>query len=577
MSWSRMLRLAMITGLLGIASAACTEGDGRPPGRPMGGDGGTTGPGPIVEGRCDTTTDSDGDGLYDQFEGTEDWDGDGMPNHLDTDSDNDGWPDSEESGGLGGCRARNSDDDAIPDYLDNDSDNDGLSDRDERETYFTNPLDADSDGDDFIDVAEVATGHDPNDATDGIPEDDYYVVLPYDGPAVERDLRFGTTVRQADVFFMMDRTGSMSSEVTRLKSSLDGIVEQMTMSIRDVGVGFGGFAGFGGRAAGGCMTVLGIESCSDGPEGDVPFNLYGVITTDLTRMRSDLAMMEADLGGANWASSNEALYQAATGAGIAPWVPMQRCSAVPDEEGRRYGYPCFRPGSLPIMVVLTDTSSKNGPLTSGVSGGTYTPSNFTMGPPPHTYDETLASLRMIGARVIGVLSGAEVDNPTPQQQFETWARETGTVDAGGDPIMFNIGSDGAGLDTSIVEAIRVLAEETPQNISASPRDGEDIPEQDPAVDATQFVKAITPTRLVEGGVPTVTCPMTDRCDDHVFYGVSPGDVVEFRVRFENDFQRPRASTQLFRATIVVLGNGVAELDEREVVIIVPAGSVLDLI
>lgn len=580
MSASRVLRLVLIAALAGSATmAGCTTGEDRP-----GRDAGTMGTdGAPVERRCETETDSDADGLFDEFESMEDWDGDGVPNHLDDDSDGDGIPDAEESGALGGCRARDTDGDGIPDYLDNDSDNDGLSDRDERETYFTDPLDPDSDGDGFIDVAEIATGHDPNDASDGIPEDDFYVVLPYDAPEETRDLRFGTTVQQADVFFMMDRTGSMGEEVDQLKSSLDRIVPEMTMRLTDVGVGFGGFAGFGGPAAGGeetCVSFPGLPpvcSYSDGPEGDVPFNLYGRITTDVATMRTDLGMMEADQGGATWASSNEALFQAATGVGVAPWVGPASCPAWPDEPSPRYGYPCFRPGSLPIMVVLTDTSSKNGPHTEGVGGGTYDASGFTMGPPPRTYMQTLDALRMIGARVIGVLSGAEVSNPTPRRQFETWARETGTVDAAGDPIVFEISSNGSGLGDSIIEAIRVLAEETPQDISGVARDGEDIPAEVGPVDATRFVKAITPVRQLESGVPTVTCPMASRCDETFFYDVAPGDTVEFRVRFLNDFQRPRATTQVFRATIVVLGNGVADLDERDVVIIVPAGSVPDLI
>ena len=40
----------------------------------------------------------------------------------------------------------------------------------------------------------------------------------------------------------------------------------------------------------------------------------------------------------------------------------------------------------------------------------------------------------------------------------------------------------------------------------------------------------------------------------------------------NDFVAPLRSSQIFRATIIVLGNGIAELDDREVVIVVPAGS-----
>lgn len=569
---TKALLLSLVLAAAGVAG--CTEG--TPPVRGDR-DGGTADARSDV--RCASEVDSDSDSLFDEYEDAygEDWEGDGTPNRLDTDSDDDGYSDAEESGSLGGCVARDTDGDGIPDFLDLDSDNDGLGDAEERDRYFTDPLNEDSDGDGFIDAAEVATGHDPSDASDVIPEDTYYVVLPFEGEPVLRNLTFSTSIRQADVFFMMDRTGSMSEEATRLRSSLGSIVTQMTMEISDVGVGVGGFAGFGGPAGSGgmCTSILGLESCDDGPSGDVPFNLYGVITTNLTEMQRDVDMLRADLGGANWASSNEALYQAATGAGIAPWLGPQRCSAVPDEDGLRYGYPCFRPGSLPIMVVLTDTSSKNGPMTSG--SGVYNPSRFTMGPPPHTYMETLDSLRGIGARVIGVISGEEISSPTAIAQFRTWATETGTVDGSGAPITFMIASNGTGLDSRIVEAIRVLAEETPQDISATVRDGDDIPEQTPPVDAGRFIKSITPVRLLEGGIPTVECPMPGRCDDALFYGATPGNTVEFRIHFENDFHPPRSTLQIFRAEIVVLGNGVAELDTRDVVIVVPAGSVPDLI
>ncbi len=564
-------RLALLSFLIiACALAGCRVGTGI-----TDGDGGVVADGRLVV-RCETTTDTDGDGIYDEFEGSIDFDGDGVPNFQDPDSDDDGFSDRDEHGTDQGCSARDRDGDGHFDFLDLDRDGDGLSDAEERDRYFTDPDADDSDGDGFTDLAEVATGRDPNDASSRIPEDAYYVVLPYLGDAVERDLVFGTTVRKADVFFMMDRTGSMTGEVSRLKSSLSSIVSQMAMSIRDIGVGFGGFAGFGGRAGGPCMTFPLIgEVCGEGDNDDTPFHLYSVITTDPARMVSDVAALEADQGGATWASSNEALYQAATGDGILPWIGPQTCASVPDEVGRRYGYPCFRPGALPIMVVMTDTSSKNGPHTEGVSGGTYDPANFTMGPPPHTYVETLSALQRIGARVIGVLSGSEVSNPTPRRQFETWALETGTVDAAGRPILFEISADGSGLDTSIVDAIRTLAEETPQDISAVVRDGEDRPPEVGPVDAARFIKAITPYRLFEG--VSHDCPDPTRCDDQRFFDVTPGSTVTFRIRFLNDFQEPRSHAQVFLATIVVLGNGVAELDAREVIIVVPSGSVPILI
>ena len=524
---------------------------------------------------CASDTDTDGDGIYDEYETEQDWEGDGTPNYQDTDSDGDGLLDAEEHGTPEGCAAIDTDGDGIPNFLDLDSDGDGLSDEEERTRYFTDPLNEDTDGDGFIDLAEAAVGTDPNDASSRIPDETFYVVLPYDGDADERELVFGTNIRKADVFFMLDGTGSMSSERSRLVSSLSGIVSEMTSVLTDVGVGFGGFAGFGGSAAGGCMTILGIESCSDGPDGDEPFRLDQIITTDLAEMQAGVMRLHTDYGGATWASSNEAMYLAATGEGFQPWLGPQRCPAVPDETGRRYGYPCFRPGALPIMVVLTDTSSKNGPGTSSGSGQ-YDASGFTSSPRgPHTFEETLAALNGIGARVIGVLSGEEVSSPTPQSQFQRWATDTGTVDASGAPITFTISSDGSGLDSRIVEAIRTLAEETPQDIDAEARDGEDRPIE-MGVDARNFIKSITPVSLFDG-VTNVDCPMTGRCDDQLFYSVTPGQTVRFRIRFLNDFQEPQSYAQVFFATIYVLGNGVAELDAREVVIVVPSGSIPILI
>ncbi|MCC6873722.1 MAG: hypothetical protein IT378_05365, partial [Sandaracinaceae bacterium] len=392
--------------ILVLLVSACSTGRGRIPPR----DGGPGDSGIHV--RCDNDTDTDGDTILDDYENAwgapehpGDSDGDGTPNASDSDSDNDGLSDRDEAG-PGGCNPRNSDDDTIPDFLDNDSDNDGLSDREETTVYFTDPLDDDTDRDGFSDLAEAAVGTDPNSASSRIPPETFYVVLPFEGEMVERDLVFGTSVRKADVFFMLDGTGSMDGERSRLVSSLSTIVPQLAMSIRDVGVGFGGFAGFGGPAGGTCTSIFGIESCPDGPEGDEPFRLDQVITTNIAEMQAGVSRLHTDYGGANWASSNEALYLAATGEGFQPWLGPQSCPGIPDEMGRRYGYPCFRPGSLPIMVVMTDTSSKNGPLTSGVSGGTYDPAGFTMSPRgPHTYTETLAALNGIGARVIGILSG----------------------------------------------------------------------------------------------------------------------------------------------------------------------------
>jgi len=568
MAHARNIWVPSATGVaaLMLFVPSCSTGDDRPHGVRDGG------PDSAIVERCDTMTDADADGMFDDFEGTTDPDGDGIANYLDGDSDGDGLNDAVEHGPGGGCTARNSDGDALPDYLDNDSDNDGLGDREESETYFTDPLRADSDGDGFDDLSEVATMHDPLDMTSRLADDDFYVVLPYESAAVERDLRFGSRVRKADVFFMMDRTGSMTQEVDALRAGLDSLVTRITADIPDIGVGVGGFSDFPVDCSACCMDVpiLGRVCSPYGVAEDLPFTLISTITTDLAEMRAAVGRLRADLGGATWASSNEALYQAATGEGIAPWVPPQTCVAIPDEEGMRTGYPCFRPGALPIMVVLTDTSSRNGPGTNPADD--YQDADFSSFPSrPHTYTQTLTALGGIGARVFGVISGTEITAPTPAAQFREWATMTGTIDAGGAPIFFMISPDGTGLTDSVAGAIRQLAGETPQDINTRVQDGEDFPASVGPVDAGQFIKAITPLRAFDMAGTEIPDPPLMR-DDTTFHSVAPGTTLEFRVRFLNDFQPPINTAQVFRAKIFVVGNGVADLDVHEVVIVVPAGS-----
>ena len=555
--------LPLVGGALLLA--ACTTGNRPGPG---GRDGGADG-GPVI--RCDSMTDSDGDGLWDDYERDIDQDGDGIPNYLDTDSDGDGFSDLEERGDPGGCQARNTDGDGFPDYLDNDSDNDGLSDAEERDRYFTDPYSDDSDGDGFTDAGEIATGHDPRDAADGLEPDDFHVVLPYLEPPVFEELLFDTRIRKADVFFMMDRTGSMTGEASQLKSGLRTLVTRIAGSIPDVGVGAGGYADFPVDCSACCVTVppFGTVCSPYGTSGDLPFTLTSVITTNVDEMVTAIDSLNADLGGANWASSTEALYQAATGEGIGPWVPPQSCPSIPDEEGRRYGYPCFRPGALPILVLLTDTSSRNGPMTD--PSDDYLTSDFSPDPAPHTYDQTLRAVNGIGARAFGIISGTEISSPTAAAQAQEWARQTGTVDSSGTPLFFMISEDGSGLTDRVAEAIEALAGETPQDIDAYVVDGDDLPPRDPPVDAAGFVKAITPVAAFDESGVEIPASVLMR-DETTFYGVTPGTTVSFSVHFENDIVPSMLTAQLFLAKIVVRGNGVTDLDEHQVVIIVPAGS-----
>ncbi len=99
-------------------------------------------------------TDTDGDGIPTELEGTLDRDGDGLGNDMDTDSDGDGIGDAIEVG-PDPCNPVDTDSDGLYDLVDFDSDDDGL--RDEHELAFgTSPTDDDSDDDGHLDGVEYA-------------------------------------------------------------------------------------------------------------------------------------------------------------------------------------------------------------------------------------------------------------------------------------------------------------------------------------------------------------------------------------------------------------------------------------
>ncbi len=204
--------------------------------------------------------DSDGDFILDGEErprtgAAVDTDGDGTPDWMDDDSDGDGWTDAEEAGDMDiRTAAIDTDGDGIPNFRDGDSDGDGLSDADER-TYGTDPTLADTDGDGVSDLVEVtACAGDAScamDATDPTSSPrargDFVFAEPYMMPPMPTHdtLDFATDIRVADVYFLVDTTGSMGSSITNVRTSLStpttGIIDQVRAMIPDVYFGVGDF------------------------------------------------------------------------------------------------------------------------------------------------------------------------------------------------------------------------------------------------------------------------------------------------------------------------------------------------
>ncbi len=505
---------------------------------------------------CDETIDSDADGIADSIEGTSDFDEDGAINREDLDADGDGYLDSEERRSDNPCRPADSDGDGMFDFLDLDSDNDGLTDEREREAG-SNPLETDSDGDGISDLAEVdGSGTDPNDPGSTIPEGDFFVVLPYEGEREMRPLRFRTDIEIADVFFLVDMTGSMSQERTNLINGLvDTIIPGIEAEIDNVEFGVAGFddypySGYGGGNDRPFYLLRGIAPANEDVGGwsvstaSCP-TAIGQISGGANGMPDLLEAVRGlpcHSGGDGPESYVPAMYATATGEGLT-WpsgsVPGTTCV-----DGT--GYPCFRSGALPIILLFGDATFHNGPGGSAAY-------NF----PAPTYDNTVTALNDIGARVIGVHSGSSL------AEYRQVATDTGAVRADGSPLVFTISSNGSGLDSAVVDAVTQLVTGTPQDVNTRT---ENVPGNPDDFNAPLFIKSITP---VEGFLPGGGEGGYERRDETTFYQVIPGTEVEFAVDFHNDVRPPAEVAEIFEAQIIVVGNGVADLDSRNVYIIVP--------
>jgi hypothetical protein len=542
--------------------------------------------------------DSDGDTIGDVHEGLVDFDTDGEPNFRDLDSDGDGLQDSLEAGDgdlatpPAVCPAEIDPATGEPaadgraDFADIDSDTDGLSDGEEVE-IGTDPCDLDSDDDGQDDLAEGAyeryncpdgtTGEDCDCATTAgctIPDEHFFVVLPFGGPPVERDLTFGTSIRVADVFFITDTTGSMGGTVTRVKNTVTtpgtGLIDRIRETIPDAWFGGGQhddypFSGYGGSPDE--PFILAIRMTPPERSADVQTAFNGIALHG---------------GGDGPESQTEAIYQIITGEG-GTWngsYTMRRY--VGDCLDSGWGAPCFRDAALPIIVLFTDICSHNGPPGEDSSCDTY--SGIT--PAPAIWTDTIAEVNRRGATFIGVnasggASCSTVIGPSgfsPCYFLRRTAEETGSVDLDGNALVYDLPNSGTS-DTlfadTVVGAIETVATRVPLDLDTGLRD--DATDPAPGVDATRFIKRRQPA--CRATPPAATCwdppdglsheDAVAFVDESTFFGVIPGTMVTFRITFQNDFLPGGTTAQVFIAFVDVR-TGTAILDTRQAIIVVPA-------
>jgi hypothetical protein len=493
-------------------------------------------------------TDSDADTIADLYESSNDYDQDGLPNYRDLDSDGDCLGDAVEARGE---PPADSDGDTRADFLDRDSDNDGLPDAGEDpncngtvEPGETDPAAQDSDGDGVSDLVEEAAGTDPLDPNDN-PQahGDFVFVVPYMKPQtpVDQNLDFSTKLQAVDLYVLLDRSGSMSTEVENVKANLASVVAGLkcppgvtTDCIRDLWAGAGtiGYTSAGAEAYQSWVDLQPNPSFAVVPTSEPA----GATSTEPTTFAAF-----ATVTGQGGASYNLASVPARGSCAGSPAVNAGYAA---------FGYPCFRQHALPVVLLATD----EGPL----SGETYQTPNWTSVVAP--------AFRNRKAKLVGVLGDA-LDG-SARANLEMMANDTGSVDAahGNAPLVFS--GAGASAAAAIRTGILTLANGLPLDINAV---NADVPGD--AVDAVAaFVHHIETLQL---GTPQCAGSLTDidtNADsyDDKFLQVRTGTPVCWKVVSKPNTTVPAADIpQLFRSTITVYGDGITQLDQRDVYFLVP--------
>ncbi|MFH2008834.1 MAG: hypothetical protein ABI333_19760 [bacterium] len=511
--------------------------------------------------------DSDNDTILDLHEGgggSTDSDGDGLPDYLDLDSDNDGLPDSIEAGDANpNTIPIDTDGDNIPNYRDPDSDGDGLMDGAEDANHNgvvdpgeSDPLNADTDGDGVTDLIELAAGTDPQNPADNPQANgDFYFVVPYEEPTdpTEDTLEFRTSVQYGDVYFLVDRTGSMIAEHQALGTSIPAIMSQLSCQ------NFGTPCQLDTDC--GTDQVCFNQTCIQSPlvgAGCVADLWTGAGTLEDCNEYVNLVNLQA-----NPQTTANAIAAITTSGGTEQVLQAPMCVADPSYCSNNpgcgadpsvvnpVGCPGFRPNAVRILIEVTDAGNQAGPSCGGVST-------------PAMVGNALAAL---GIKFVG-LYGTDDTGGTPCSSALTCTTEigiaSGSVDVNNQPFIYSA------LDAAVVQAtitaVLDLVRGVPLEVVI---EATDLPGD--AGDALQFIDYLEVN--LSGGPCSNVNPVADmNSDGHddAFPALLPGTPVCWDVHpiLLNDFVPATTEPQVFRAELTVYGDG-SPLDSRQVFFLVP--------
>jgi len=287
----------------------------------------------------------------------------------------------------------------------------------------------DSDGDFVPDPADECVGPGWRLPCDGDASDDgLYQTLFFDSGGdvtLGADINVSASLQKADAYLLMDATGSMGGEQAQLIATLtsgtfldpvecpeaadSGLLGALKCVVPEIWLGLGQFNE---------VPLLPHGN----PFDHAPYHHHLDMTDNLQHIIDAVSALTIAGNKDLPEAGSQALYSIMTGQGLGPWVPNRAgCPAG------RWGYPCFRPGILPIVIIFSDAGMHNGPLPSS---STYDPATFAAGglgtrlPPVEQDPGMIYSDGPLTAHNLGDLTAKSVSvmgtNVNFNDSFTTW-------------------------------------------------------------------------------------------------------------------------------------------------------------
>ena len=406
---------------------------------------------------------------------------------------------------------------------------------------------------------------------------DFFFIVPYQqAPSPTNDvLEFGTNIKQVDVAFAMDTTASMGGSIDNLKKALSGtLLKDLQTAIPNVGLAIVDYrdypvAPYGSKKSSGLPPII------PATPADWPVLVRQKVTSTLSAAQAAVGQYSAGGGNDDPESQIPAMQHILTGEALT-WSGGSVAAVTPSPG--HFGAVDFRPGSVPVVVNITDVNwhgENNDPYNFATPTMASLKTAFT------TNNAFFVNLTSRTEAQANELSDATNSNVPPaafngacgvgQCCTGTSGDARNPTGPGGSCRLNFLHSDGKGVSTGIVKAIQAISVGAAYDVKAI---ASNDPKNPNGVDALKFIQAL---RAMEEGNAAAGCPAVAAKDSDgdgikdTFLNVVVGTKVCFEViPAKNTTVPPTNEPQFYNAFVDVIGvQGNVQLDKRSVLFLVP--------